>query len=219
MRERELARRVGEAHLLERLGGRFVLERSALHVAPVDHILAGFNFETIYEAQHVRVVAFAMALAPPDDDIAYPVRTDVWQGDIYQATGFPGDLVEAIVGCRAFVERHSDPRRFLRSRSRTRNYDRVDEEEAYLYLATGDLQRARSRLRHLSRGRSSRLLVRLVASVFDEVTPFSAAARERASDMLLKLNGDEAAAFTQLREWQDQTLAAIRMSRGDNRQG
>jgi hypothetical protein len=214
MRDRELARRANEAHLVGRLGDRFVLERSIVHLSPIEHILAGFSFETIYEAQYVRVVAFAMPLAPPNDIIAYPIGVDVWEGDIHQASGLPVDLLEAMKERVPFLVRHSDPRRFIRSRQRSRNYGRAEEEEAYLYLASGELRYARTRLKHLSYGRSSRFHLRLAAKVLDDVLPVSAAARDRAREMLVKLDASEAAACAQLRSWQDQTLAAVRLTRG-----
>lgn len=213
MRERELARRAGEAGVLDRLGDRFALARNIVHVSPIGHILAGFSFQTIYEAQFVRVVAFAMPLAPPTDGIVYSVSAGVWQGDILEPKGLPDELVAALEDYVPLVVRHSEAGRFLRSRRRSRNHDGVEEEEAYLHLAAGNARRARQYLGHLSRGRSPRPLVRLATRVIDDVSPIPAATRERAKRMLGLLDASEASALDQLREWQDQTLAAIRMPR------
>jgi hypothetical protein len=211
---RELARRAEEAGVLDRLGDGFVLERSILHATPVGHILAGFSFETIDEARHIRVVAFATPLAPPADGLAYSMSDVAWQGDVREPKGLPGELLAALVDRVPLVARHSDPRRFLRSRRRTRNHDAVDEEEAYLHLAAGNLRRARWYLRHLSRGRSPWPWVQSAARVFDDVPPISPATRERATRMLELLDDGEASALAELRAWQDETLAAVRLSRG-----
>jgi hypothetical protein len=225
MKKRELARRVEESGLLTRLGGHFALSsgRHLIHVAPVEHILAGFSFETIYVANSVRVRAFAMALAPPTDAITYSAllhqRDPVWDGYLQDEVGFPNELLEAMVEHVPFVLAHSQPKRYLRSRHRSRSWVGVEEEEAYVRVAAGKLGRARRDVNLLSRGRLPGIVGRVLSSLPSWALPADAevrpvpAVRERAQQMLEALDAGPVAAQSLLRHWEDETLSAIRVSR------
>jgi hypothetical protein len=221
MKKRELARRVEESGLLRRLGPSFALSPGphVIHVAPVEHILAGFSFETIYVAHSVRVQAFAMALVPPPRDyIAYHAMPGrgfpVWDGDVLDEVGLPVDLVEAIVAHVPFVLAHSRPRRFLRSRRRTRGHlaQPFRESEAYLRVAAGSFRRARRDVKRLSRGKWPGLLGR-IESVIPGGESVPADAQHRAQQMLHALHAGPGPAQSLLRQWEDETLSAIRVPR------
>lgn len=227
MKKRELARRVEESGLLRRLGRPFALNpgQHLIYVAPVEHILAGFSFETIYVANLVRVRAFAMALAPPTDGIHYGAmlhrRDPVWDDYLQDEVGFPDELVEAMVEHVPFVLAHSRPRRYLRSRHRTRNHIGVKEEEAYLRVAIGRLRRARRDVKHLSRGRWPGVVGRVLSSVPAwavpaDVEPVPAEVRKRAQEMLDSLDAGPAKAQSLLRRWEDETRTAIGVRRQDS---
>ena len=192
--------RIARREILPALGEGWAVKGSLIYRVPVEHILLGVQADTVYEATRLFLESVVMPLYRPKSWLAYFVPNRLDAIDVVGGQ-LPRGAVDVFVRAVPFFESHATPSLLLADNSWKWDDAVPLEVEAYSLLLAGQVPAARA------------VLARVAAHDPDPELPFESEVVRRAQQMLALLEVDAARAVDQLIEWEDETLANLRLQR------
>jgi hypothetical protein len=194
--------RLANREILPVLGESFAVRGSLIYRSPIEHVLLGINAETMYERTRLTLQTVVTPLYRPDDNLAYFVPKTLGGIDV-DAGGLPAGAIDLFVDAVPFLEAYATPELLLADSSWKEVDDVVRlEVEGYSYVLTGDDGIARQVLEHASR-----------LELEPPVREWEREIQLRCRHVVSLLEESVGRACAQLAEWEDQTLAALRLPR------
>jgi hypothetical protein len=194
--------RLARHEIVPALGSAYAVEGSLIYRRPIEHVLLGVNVDTVYVASRLHVKAVVMPLYSPRGHLTYFVPRDLGAIDVLDKTRLPSGALELFTAAVPFLEQHATPELLLRDESWKRADDSVRlEVEGYSYLLVGDGGSARQILEHAT------------TLPTDPELEWLGEIQRRCRLVLSLMQGGLDRACAQLVEWEDETLAALRLSR------
>jgi hypothetical protein len=193
--------RLARREILPALGENYAVKRSFIYRRPIEHVLLGVNAVTMYEASRLHFKGVAMPLYQPFDTLASLIPNDLGATDVEDGR-LPSGTIDVFLRAVPFLEAHATPELLLADSSWKQPDDVVRlEVEGYSYLLARDEGTARQVLEHA------------LDVETDPNLEWEQEIRSRCRFVLSLMGESLGSALAQLSEWEEQTLAALRLSR------